>query len=289
MTSDKLSCRQIKHLVLDVQQVNVCIGQVSLLKNISTQIFAGEMVAIVGANGAGKSTLLKAISGELAFDSGRVDFLGSSINTVKRKNENRSDEARNKTDHRHSDERARHVAVLPQFSLLNFPYTVEEVVALGRTPHKSGLTVDTAIVAEAMASMDVSHLAQRIYTQLSGGEKQRTQLARVLTQLWREQDSSWRRILLLDEPTASLDLGHQQQLMRWLQTLAAQGVAVVMVLHDVNLASRYASRLLAMRDGAILAQGEPSDIMNMTTLKALFNADVRLFNDPQSGKPVIIL
>ena len=140
----------------------------------------------------------------------------------------------------------------------------------------------------ALEAMDMTQLRDRLYTHLSGGEKQRTQLARVMAQIWRGEDAG-ARLLLLDEPTASLDLGHQQQLMQRVRDFAAQGVAVLMVLHDLNLALSFADRLLALQGGQLIADGPAVGVLSSDLLGSLFGASVELFHHPQTGRPVVLL
>lgn len=256
--------------VLDLQQVSVTLDQVELLRDVNFALAAGEVAAIIGPNGAGKTTLLRAISGELQVSAGRICLAGLAIEPLP------------------LQQRARQLAVLPQASGLNFPFTVAEVVALGRNPHNSGQQIDAGIVTEALQAMDLKHLRGRPYTHLSGGEKQRTQLARVMAQIWRAEDAN-ARLLLLDEPTASLDLGHQQQLMQRVRDFAAQGVAVLMVLHDLNLALGFADRLLALYRGELIADGAVTEVMSGELLRRLFGASAELFHHPGNGRPVVLL
>jgi iron complex transport system ATP-binding protein len=256
--------------VLELQQVSVTLDEVERLRKVSFTLAAGEVAAIIGPNGAGKTTLLRAVTGELHASSGSVTLAG-----------------RGQTQWS-LQQRARQLAVLPQASGLNFPFTVAEVVALGRGPHRTGQLIDTTIVSAALAAMDVSHLRDRLYTHLSGGERQRTQLARVMAQIWRAEDAD-ARLLLLDEPTASLDLGHQQQLMQRVRDFAAQGVAVLMVLHDLNLALGFADRLLALQQGELLANGPTAEVVSGELLRRLFGASVELFHHPRTGRPVVLL
>ncbi|TQV84302.1 heme ABC transporter ATP-binding protein [Exilibacterium tricleocarpae] len=252
-----------------LQAVTVKTRRVTLLSGVSLSLAAGQVLAVIGANGAGKTSLLRTLTGELAATSGTLSVCGAAPTP------------------RPTPRRARHLAVLPQLSLLNFPYTAEEVVNLGRTPHNSGIRVDRDIVAAALAAMDIEHLRGRLYPQLSGGEKQRVQLARVMAQVWRGADAE-PRLLLLDEPTTALDLGHQHQLMAAIRRFAAQGVAVVMVVHDLNLAARYADRLLALHQGRALAAGTVPEVLTAAVIRQLFNVDVRVVKHPDTGKPEIL-
>ena len=244
--------------MLWVEHLSYKLGSAPLLTDITFNVAATEVLGIIGANGAGKTTLLRTLLGELPavgslmFDSKPFASIPAPV-------------------------RAKHIAVLPQISALSFAYTVDEVVALGRIPHASGLKVDQQIVAEAMSALDISYLTGRLYTELSGGEKQRTQLARVMAQVWRAQDAG-ARLLILDEPTGALDLGHKQQLMETLVSFAAQGVAIVLVEHDLNIIARYTHKLLALKCGHLAAFGLTHKCLTPALVKALFNAEVELVN-----------
>lgn len=238
-----------------------------LVNKLSCEVASGEVLAIIGPNGAGKSTLLNTLAGDHDY-TGRIEINGLQ-STPKA--------------------RARQLAVLPQLSLLNFPYRVSEVVGLSRIPHATGQQRDAEIVQEALALMDISFLSERLYTELSGGEKQRVQLARVFAQIWRAEDAAHAtRILLLDEPTAALDLGHQHQLMRAIRKLVQHGVAVIMVLHDINLAARYADKALAMLCSERLAFGAIDEVINEKNIRKLFEVDVHIAQHPEHKSPVVI-
>lgn len=256
---------------LSLKQLSVAIRGVDLLHDITASVGQGEILAVVGPNGAGKTTLFRAISGDLDVGITRGEIAVGSEQLLRKP----------------LLWRAKNVAVLPQLSLLNFPYLVEEVVALGRTPHSTGIDIDKEIVEQAMAAMDITYLTGRAYTELSGGEKQRTQIARVMAQIWRPEDSDF-RVLLLDEPTTALDLGHQQQLMKAISDFAAQGVAVLMIVHDINLATKYADKILALRCGRSLAQGAIADVVDEQLLEQLFHAKVQLIRDPETQKISVI-
>jgi iron complex transport system ATP-binding protein len=238
-----------------------------LLNNIHCELAAGEILVVIGPNGAGKSTLLKAITGDLSY-SGSLQIEGVA-------------ESRKL--------QARQIAVLPQLSLLNFPYRVSEVVMLARIPHQTGRAQDQKIVAAALELMDINYLAHRLYTELSGGEKQRVQLARVLAQIWNADDASaGMRLLLLDEPTAALDLGHQQQLMQAIQVFAQSGVAVLMVLHDINLAAQYADKLLGLLASQQVAYGPVKNVITEKIVQQLFDIKATIISHPEHGTPIIL-
>ncbi len=250
---------------------NVCLrlGNKSLLEDVDLTLAASTVTVVMGPNGAGKTSLLRVLTGELAADKGQVLLHDKPIAAWR------------------SEERARLMAVLPQASTLNFPFSVEEVIQLGRTPHSSGLKRDREIVHETLKQVDGTHLVDRLYTQLSGGEKQRIQLARVLAQIW-EPVAEGERLLILDEPSASLDLAHQQLLLDTVKTLSRRGLAVVMVMHDFNLASGCADKLVMLGEGRVLANGTVSEVLQVDTVRRVFGVDVDIIKHPQSGLPVLI-
>lgn len=255
--------------MLDVASLSLHVDGARLLDDVSLSVAAGELLALIGPNGAGKSSLLHAIIGDRSGVSGHVRFAGRAL-----------------TDYR-DRERARRIALLPQASLLSFPFTVRDVVMLGRSPHATGLRVDGDIVDAACAAADVEHLRDARYTRLSGGERQRVHLARVLAQIWREQDAG-SRLLLLDEPVSALDIGHQQWIMQRVAAFARAGVAVVMVLHDITLAARHAQRMLALRDGRAIAHGTPAQVVTRANIRAMFDTEACIIAHPDTGTPVVL-
>lgn len=255
--------------VLSIKQLSLSINGASLLDDINLEVASGEIVTILGPNGAGKTSLLKVITHELPASTGEVLLNGHT------------------SQHWSQIEQAQMMGVLPQHSLLNFPFSAAEVVNLGRTPHDTGLSRDTEICQAALQAVDAEHLRDRAYTQLSGGEKQRVQLARVLAQIW-EPSPSGERILILDEPTSSLDLAHQQQILATARDLAQQGCAVVIVLHDLNLAARFADKIFLLSCGHIAAQGTPEQVLQTAVIKKVFDVDVHIIQHPETGVPVVI-
>lgn len=256
-------------MTLCVDNLNVSRGRRVLLQEVSFDVAPGEMLAVIGPNGAGKSTLLHAVIGDIAIGAGRVTFAGRPVADYERR------------------DRARRMALLSQANQLGFAFAVRDVIALARSPHASGRAIDMAIVDEAAAAADVTHLLGRSFTRLSGGEKQRVHLARVLAQVWRAEDAD-PRLLLLDEPVAALDIGHQSLLMAALSAMAARGVAIVLVGHDVTLAAAHADRLLALRDGHVIAHGAPSEVVTETTLASVYSARTRVVAHPDTGAPVVL-
>ncbi len=251
------------------QAINVShrIGKRSILQGINLEIKPGQFTAILGPNGAGKSTLLKIISGEIRPVKGEVLLHRKSIYTMATR------------------ELSLHRAVLPQHAYLTFPFTVLEIVLLGRLPHQNTEAENAPLVYQIMQQTDVWHLKDRIYTSLSGGEKQRVQLARVMAQIHSEKLHT--RYLLLDEPTSSLDMSCQHLILGRAKALCAQNIGVLAILHDLNLAAQYADRLLFLRDGETLAYGPVEKVLTEEIVEETFVYPVKIIHDPDTAKPVV--
>lgn len=233
-----------------------------VLDDVSLDFAAGEVTAIVGPNGAGKSSLLSVASSELVPTRGQVSLAGRVLSRWS------------------PGELATKRAVLPQASTLSFAFTVDEVVRLGRLPHLSSKRTDDRIARAALAKVGLEGFGARSYLELSGGERQRVQLARVLAQVW---EPAAHRVLLLDEPTASLDLVHQHTTLGVAREMAAEGVAVAVVLHDLNLAAQYADRIALMSRRGLRAVGSPEAVLRPPILEPVFSihVDVMELASPQ--------
>lgn len=249
---------------LCVQNVSCVVGEKPLLKDISFDLAKSDWVAVIGPNGAGKSSLLKIIMQDLPTTTGGISLFTRAISNWD------------------AIEKARRLACLPQFSTLSFPYLLEEVVALGRSPHDTGREIDIRVVQKSMEALDICHMRDRIYTELSGGEKQRAQLARVLSQVWFDEG-----ILLLDEPTNALDLHHQKSLMQLLQRKNREGMSILMTVHDLNIAMRFASKVIVLNEGVLVAQGAPNKVIDQHLLKEVFLVDA-CFHETPEGIPWIM-
>lgn len=256
--------------IIRLQNLSAGSQGTTLIRDVNLDISAGDILALIGPNGAGKSSLLRAVAGDIDVYKGAVYFADRLSTSFKPR------------------ELAQHLAYLPQSSELDFPFESRDVVLMGRIPHSTGLSKDLQIANEALALVDMSHLAERLYTRLSGGERQRVHLARVLAQIWRSEDSS-PRVLILDEPCASLDVAHTQALMKGLRALASEGLAVVMVLHDFTLAARYATTVAAVSKGEITAIGTPQELITTDTIKTLFDVRASIVAHPNSGRPVVLI
>ena len=238
-----------------------------VLKGITNGIKRGEFIAFVGPNGAGKSTLLKVMAGLLHGYEGTADFDGRPL---------RSFTAR---------DIARRLAFVPQETHVMFPFTVGEIIMMGRLPHRtSGLfesARDVERSREAMELTDTASLAGKVFSQLSGGERQRVVLASALA-----QDPE---VLLLDEPTVYLDLKHQIQFYDIVERLNSEkGMTIVSVTHDVNLAARYARRMIAIRDGRFIADGSPDEVLTPDNLYDIFEIHASVFKRPDGRGSYII-
>lgn len=249
---------------LRARAVTVSRGGRPVLAHIDIDVVAGQILALVGPNGAGKSTLLAALSGELEPDSGTVELDGEPLS------------------HWTPTDMARRRAVLPQNHTVGFPFTVREVVTMGRAPwaRTPRRDADERAVAEAMAATDVVHLADRPFPALSGGERARAALARVLAQQT--------ETVLLDEPTAALDLGHQEEVLRLAGERARQGTAVVVVLHDLGLAAAYADRVAVLDAGRLSAVGAPRDVLTTALLTEVYRHPVEVIDHPVTGAQLVL-
>lgn len=252
--------------ILQLHNVSAAPWGKPLLEDISIALAPGEILGLAGPNGAGKTSLLKLMAGDLTPSNGELLLGGRTRRDWPRR------------------ELARSLAYLPQLSLLNFPYSVEEVVALGRTPHDTGADYDQDIMAQVMAATDITALRHRLYTQLSGGEKQRVQLARVFAQIWDAKNG----LLLLDEPTTALDLSHQQLILATVRQLAGRGCAVVLVIHDLNLVAGTADQLAVIANGGLAAIGTPGEVLTPALIHDVFDVVVLVQQHPDRKHPLVI-
>jgi iron complex transport system ATP-binding protein len=245
--------------VIDTKNLSHFYGDLPVLKNLSLSIQKGDFFIIIGPNGSGKTTLMKVISGIEKYRRGHVEILGRSIKKYTRKT------------------LAKAVAFVPQMVSVDFPFTVTELVLMGRSPHLGILGLeqekDIEIARQAMAYTGVEDLAYRKVDQLSGGERQRVFIARAICQE--------PQIMLLDEPTASLDLAHQVRVMDLMEGLKQErGITIVMVSHDVNLAAMYGDRLLLLKEGRIVSMGPPEEVLTYETLEEAYGCSLLVDKSP---------
>jgi iron complex transport system ATP-binding protein len=240
--------------MIRLKNVSYKAGKKLLLDDISLEVRQGELLTIIGANGAGKSTLMKLLSGDEKAHTGKIWFEDKPINTIS------------------SGILATRRAVLSQHNTVSVSFQLKPA------------QIDIKIVESVMQDTGVSHLAQRDYTTLSGGEQQRVQLARVMAQIHNVQGA----YLFLDEPTNGLDLLYQQQILSTARQMADKGYGVVAILHDINFASRYSDRVMILKAGRLLAIGTANEVINAHNVQEAFNIKMMLFNPEGSKSPFVV-
>lgn len=250
--------------MLEARNLTVHRGGRTVLHSVDLTLAPGRVTALIGPNGAGKSTLLAALAGDLPAVSGEVRIAGRPAGACTAR------------------ELARQRAVLPQSTDLSFPFGVADIVRMGRAPwaRTPAAAEDDEAVAAAMAATEVTAFASRPFTALSGGERARVALARVLAQRT--------PLLLLDEPTAALDLRHQELVLRICRDRAAAGVTVAVVLHDLGLAGAYADRVAVLHGGRIAADGPPSDVFEPALLSRVYGQPVDVVDLPGAAGPLVV-
>jgi iron complex transport system ATP-binding protein len=248
---------------------NICLsmGRNVILDQVSIAARPGAVTAIVGPNGSGKTSLLRAMTGDLE-STGDILLDGDDMRRMK------------------AWDLASRRAVLPQASTLAFPFTVIEVVRIGLRRGLAGSS--DAIVFAALGKVGLLEHADRMYQELSGGEQQRVQLARVLCQVWDPVSAGVPRWLFLDEPVSSLDIGHQLEVMGIMRDFANHGGGVITVMHDLNLTALYADKVIMMCAGKVLAQGSPDAVLCNTTLSKAYGCAIRINTPPATGTPFIL-
>jgi len=246
-------------------------AQDAVLTNLTCAVESGKILGVLGPNGSGKSTLLKLLMRVLRLQEGSIELFGQDLLALSQA------------------EIARTVAFVPQETQQSFPFTIAQMVLMGRFPHHSGWggwhwedSADLAVAYSAMVDLDVAHLGTRLITDVSGGERQRAIIARAIAQE--------PKVLLLDEPTAFLDLHHQLEIARILRQLNRErGMTVIMVSHDLNLASQYCDHLILMEQGRIVKGGSPEEVIEPDILEAVYGCRVLVDRHPQSGMPRVSL
>lgn len=247
-----------------LRSVTVRVGERSVLSEVSLAVAPGELVALVGPNGAGKTTALRVLAGDTVAHQGHAELDGAPIRELG------------------ALELARRRAVLPQSSTIEFAFTAGDVVRMGRAPHAGtpAERLDDELVVDAMQRTDCSHLCEREYRSLSGGEQARVSLARVLAQAC--------PYVLLDEPTAALDIRHQEGVMALAAGLARDGCGVLAVVHDLNLAAAYADRVALLTGGRLLCAGPPEAVLTDELLSAAYGCAITVRTHPTRGCPLVL-
>jgi iron complex transport system ATP-binding protein len=255
-------------MYLEVKNISLSYGRCQVVRDLTFSLQTGELVGLIGPNGCGKTSIIKAVSRVLRPDSGQILLDGKDLRHISR------------------SDLARRIGVVPQNPLLPDTFTVAEIVLLGRNPHlgwlRSESQSDLVIVRSAMERTGISHLAERRMGELSGGERQRVTIARVLAQ---EPQA-----VLLDEPTANLDISHQIEVLDLIKSLCLEKkLAVLIALHDLNLAAQYCDRLILMGEGRIHAEGSPQAVITAANIKNVYAADSFVYPHPENKLPVVLL
>jgi iron complex transport system ATP-binding protein len=252
--------------MIKATEITKNIGRKNILTDCGLDLQPGRLMAVVGPNGAGKTSLLKIISGEDRKFNGHVQINGYPLHKLTTR------------------DLSRLRAILPQYSMINFPFTAEQVVEIGRFSHRSGAQEDRMVIHESMRITRTEQFRKRLYHTLSGGEKQRVQMARVISQITSKTADP--RYMLLDEPTSSLDLAQQHVLLSLAKSMCNKNIGVLAVLHDLNLALQYADDIVMMKDGRVVASGPMQSTLSEHLIEDTFGHPVRLFH--HNGQPVII-
>jgi len=253
-------------MTLSTERLTVRLGGRPVVSDVTTCFPVGKLTAIMGPNGAGKTTLVRALAVDLAASEGNVNWGNEPIGSWA------------------PTDLAQLRSFLSQDTPSDIPFTVRDVVAMGRAPHRESSGSDPAqdrrVVDEAMETMEVSELADRRFSNISGGERARASLARVLAQQ--------AHVILLDEPTSSLDLGHQENVLSCFKAEAASGRTVIAVLHDLNLAACHADRILFLDEGTIAAEGSPEEVLETQFLTSLYRHPIEVVDHPFRTTPLVV-
>lgn len=247
--------------MLEARNIHVRLGKTAILHGIDMQAAKDQFTVIIGPNGSGKTTLLRALTGEIGF-TGEVRLNGVDIASAR------------------APDLASMRGVLPQSANLSFPFTVHEVVRLGLTTGVQSGVDAGARIEEALAAVDMDGFGGRFYQELSGGEQQRVQLARVLTQVWEPVFCGRPRFLFLDEPISSLDIRHQLQIMQIARRYAEAGGGVIAILHDLNLTAHFADHVVLMNQGRVHASGKPQMVLTPSNLETVYGCPMAVGHVP---------
>lgn len=256
--------------MFELENASLSYGKARILQPMSLKIERGLVTVVAGPNGAGKSSLLKLLSRDVRPTTGRVMLNGRALSQYS------------------SEELAHQRAVLPQASELSFPFTVLEVVRLGLLLKGTSGGDAARIARDMLQTVDMLEFSHRFYHQLSGGERQRVHLARVLCQLASANTGLDRQFLLLDEPTSSLDLKHQIEVLRIAGRYAERGAGVLAILHDLNMSALFADRLIVLNRGRVAADGEPTAVITSQMVSDVFGVHLNVNQAPSGNRPFVL-
>lgn len=252
--------------MLNINDLSVAIEGRKILSQLTLEVFPGDFISILGPNGAGKSTLLKAVLGLITPQNGNVSWQNHNIQTMTRK------------------DIAKAMTLVPQETYFQFDYTVAEVVLMGRFPwvdYWGNYSIeDYQIVEEVLVKLSIEFLKDRLFNTLSGGEKQKVLVARAMAQK--------SGLIMLDETLSFLDLNHQIEIMDILKKINRdEGKTILIISHNINLSSAYSNRVVILKDGSLIADGKPEDLISKLMIKKVFGVETELMINPDTGKPVI--
>ncbi|OPX30013.1 MAG: heme ABC transporter ATP-binding protein [Candidatus Cloacimonas sp. 4484_143] len=253
--------------MIKIKKISLSYQEKKVIQNLSLDFAKGEFCALLGPNGAGKSTLLKALIGFHPVNEGKITIGNRELK------------------HWQKAELAKQIAIIPQDFQLQFDYTVKELVLMGRFPYlgywQNYSQQDKKVVDKVLQKLDLIRLQDELYSQLSGGERRRVSIARALVQ---ETD-----ILLMDEAFANLDINHQLEIMRLLSQInQEQNKLIILVSHNINLAAEYCKRIVMMKEGKLIADGTPEDVITNQTIRDLYEIDLTVIKNPVTGQPNLI-
>lgn len=254
--------------MIKLNGISVALGGNQILQDVDLEASAGQFTAILGPNGSGKTTLLKTITGELGYE-GHITINERDLSQLS------------------AFDQSRLRGVLPQSSQVAFPFTVREIVTLGGQPRPTSHH-DHRAVGDVLLRVDLAGFASRRYNELSGGEQQRAQLARVLYQIGFPHSELTPKWLLLDEPVSSLDIRHQIQIMNVARDFCRQGGGVIAVMHDLNLSAMYADQIVMLKCGRLAASGSPKAVLHSDRVSAVFDCAMRLNETPNQDVPFVL-
>ncbi|MEM9330606.1 MAG: heme ABC transporter ATP-binding protein [Pseudomonadota bacterium] len=252
--------------MITTRGLSVKLGTKQVVGDITLEADAGALTAVIGPNGSGKTSLLRALAGEIPY-TGSATINNDEVSVTP------------------AWKLAMNRAVLPQFSTVMFPFTVREVVSMGGLASKKDLN---DVPEQALTKVGLSGFGGRKYEELSGGEQQRVQFARVLVQVWKpvkDKKPSW---LFLDEPISSLDIQHQLAIMNVARDFSRNGGGVISILHDLNIAAMFADKIILMLEGTALRIGKPAEVLKDSILKQAFNCDLKVGKAPSNPKQFIL-
>lgn len=252
--------------MIHAEDISFSFGDTPVLESVSLAVTEGELVGLIGPNGAGKTTFLRLISGVLTPSQGTVTLDGDALDSLS------------------THEVGQRVAVVPQQTELSFDFSIRDVITMGRHPYQGRLerlqSADRSMVDRAMEQTETAYLADRPFSAISGGERKRVLIARAIA-----QDTP---ALLVDEPTASLDINHQVSVFELLRSLVAQDKAILAAVHDLNLAARYCDRLVLLAEGQIQASGTAESVLQSDRLRQAYGIDTSIEENPVTETPMVV-